>query len=51
MKQCHIIHYAEDRVLCEDDDSIVDEEEELVGLDYEDVLSMQTQPGYVMTHL
>lgn len=40
-KQC-LFYYSEDRVLCEDDDSIVDEEEELVGLDYEDVLSMQT---------
>ena len=29
-------------MLCEDDDSIVEEEEELVGFDYEDVLSMQT---------
>ena len=37
-----LYYYAQDRVLCEDDDSIVDEEEELVGLDYEDILSMQT---------
>ena len=37
-----LYYYAKDRVLCEDDDSIVDDEEELIGLDYEDVLGMQT---------
>lgn len=36
-----LYYYAQDRILCEDDDSIIDEEE-IVGLDYEDVLSMQT---------
>lgn len=40
-KQCWY-YYMIDRVLCEDDDSIVEDEEELVGLDYEDVLDMQT---------
>ena len=37
-----LYYYSEDRVLCEDDDSIVEDEEELVGYDYEDVLEMQT---------
>lgn len=36
-----LYYYAHDRVLCEDDDSIVDDEE-IVGLDYEDVLSVQS---------
>lgn len=40
-KQC-LYYYSKDRVLCEDDDSIVDSEEDLVGLDYEDILDMQT---------
>lgn len=37
-----LYYYALDRVLCEDNDDIVEDEEELVGLDYEDVLDMQT---------
>ena len=37
-----LYYYSEDRVLCEDDDSIVEDEEGLVGFDYEDVLDMQT---------
>lgn len=37
-----LYYYAEDRVLCEDDDSLIEDEEELVGLDYEDTLDMQT---------
>lgn len=37
-----LYYYSGDRVLCEDDDSVVEDEEELVGLDYEDVLEMQT---------
>lgn len=37
-----LYYYSVDRVLCEDDDSEVEEEEELVGLDYEDTLDMQT---------
>ena len=37
-----LYYYQEDRVLCEDDDSIVEDEEGLVGFDYEDVLDMQT---------
>lgn len=39
----HILYYYnEDRVLCEDNDDVVEEEEALVGFDYEDVLEMQT---------
>lgn len=37
-----LYYYNEDRVLCEDDDSIVENEEELVGFEYEDILDMQT---------
>lgn len=37
-----LYYYSEDGVLCEDDDAIVEEEEECVGLDYEEVLRMQT---------
>lgn len=37
-----LYYYSVDRVLCEEDDAIVEDEEELVGLDYEDVLDMQT---------
>ena len=37
-----LYYYSVDRVLCEDDDAIVEDEEELVGFDYEDVLDMQT---------
>lgn len=37
-----LYYYSEDRVLCEDDDSIVEDEEVLVGFDYEDTLDMQT---------
>lgn len=37
-----LYYYSEDRVLCEDDDSMVEDEEVLVGFDYEDVLDMQT---------
>ena len=37
-----LYYYAEDRVLCEDDDSMVEEEEAIIGFDYEDVLEMQT---------
>ena len=37
-----LYYYVDDRVLCEDDDSQVDDEEGCVGLDYEDKLDMQT---------
>ena len=37
-----LYYYSEDRVLCEDDDTIVEDEEVLVGFDYEDILDMQT---------
>lgn len=37
-----LYYYAKDRTLCEDDDQEVEEEEACVGLDYEDVLDMQT---------
>lgn len=40
-RQC-LYYYSVDRVLCEDDDSKVDDEEVLVGFDYEDILDMQT---------
>lgn len=37
-----LYYYAQDAVLCEDDDIVVDDEEGLVGLDYEETLRMQT---------
>ena len=37
-----LYYYSLDRVLCEDDDTLVEDEEGLVGLDYEDTLDMQT---------
>jgi len=37
-----LYYYSKDRVLCEDDDSLVDDEEECVGFNYEDELDMQT---------
>jgi hypothetical protein len=37
-----LYYYADDRTLCEDDDSEVEDEEEIVGFDYEDKLDMQT---------
>lgn len=37
-----LYYYSVDRVLCEDDDTKVEDEEGLVGLDYEDTLDMQT---------
>jgi hypothetical protein len=37
-----LYYYAHDRTLCEDDDSEVEDEEAVVGLDYEDKLDMQT---------
>ena len=37
-----LYYYSEDRFLCEDNDDLVEDEEELLGLDYEDVLEMQT---------
>lgn len=37
-----LYYYSKDRVLCEDDDSMIEDEEGVVGLDYEDVLEMQT---------
>ena len=39
-----LYYYSTDRVLCEDDDTKidVDDEETIVGLDYEDILDMQT---------
>ena len=37
-----LYYYSEDRVLCEDDDRKVEDEEECVGFDYEDKLDMQT---------
>ena len=37
-----LYYYSEDRVLCEDDDKEVEDEEACVGFDYEDKLDMQT---------
>jgi hypothetical protein len=37
-----LYYYTHDRMLCEDDDSVVEDEEELTGFDYEDTLEMQT---------
>jgi len=37
-----LYYYTIDRTLCEDDDSEVDDEEAVVGFDYEDKLDMQT---------
>lgn len=37
-----LYYYSEDRVLCEDDDTKIEDEEEIIGFDYEDVLDMQT---------
>jgi len=37
-----LYYYAHDRTLCEDDDSEVEDEEDVVGFDYEDKLDMQT---------
>lgn len=37
-----LYYYTDDRTLCEDDDTEVDDEEETVGFDYEDILDMQT---------
>ena len=37
-----LFYYAKDRTLCEDDDEEVEDEEGLVGFDYEDTLDMQT---------
>ena len=37
-----LFYYAEDRTLCEEDDTVVEDEEVLVGFDYEDTLDMQT---------
>ena len=37
-----LYYYAEDRTLCEDNDTKVEDEEEIVGFDYEDKLDMQT---------
>ena len=37
-----LYYYSADRVLCEDNDSVVEDEEVLVGFDYEDTLDMQT---------
>ena len=39
-----LYYYSKDRVLCEDDDTAIamDDEEEIVGFDYEDVLDVQT---------
>ena len=37
-----LYYYSKDRVLCEDNDEEVEDEEVLVGFDYEDVLDMQT---------
>lgn len=37
-----LYYYSEDRVLCEDDDTMVEDEEDCVGFDYEDKLDMQT---------
>lgn len=43
-ERVELFYYAEDRVLCDDMDIKVevDDEEELVGFDYEDVLDVQT---------
>ena len=37
-----LYYYSKDRVLCEDNDEEVEDEEVLVGFDYEDVLDIQT---------
>lgn len=37
-----LYYYSQDRVLCEDDDKKVEDEEECIGFDYEDKLDMQT---------
>ena len=37
-----LYYYSQDRVLCEDDDHPVEDEEVCVGFDYEDKLDMQT---------
>ena len=37
-----LYYYALDRTLCEDDDTEVEDEEDVVGFDYEDKLDMQT---------
>lgn len=37
-----LYYYADDRTLCEDDDAKVEDEEQVVGFDYEDKLDMQT---------
>jgi hypothetical protein len=37
-----LYYYSKDRTLCEDDDSPVEDEEGVVGFDYEDKLDMQT---------
>lgn len=41
-ERIHLYYYTDDRVLCEDDDSEVEDEEGIVGFDYEDILDMQT---------
>lgn len=38
-----LYYYRKDRSLCEDDDQEVDDVEDVVGLDFEEVLEMQTQ--------
>lgn len=37
-----LYYYSKDRMLCEDDDTEVEDEEGIIGFDYEDVLDMQT---------
>lgn len=37
-----LYYYSDDRMLCEDNDTLVEDEEVLVGFDYEDILDMQT---------
>lgn len=37
-----LYYYSRDRILCEDDDTEVEDEEGITGFDYEDVLDMQT---------
>lgn len=38
----YLWYYSKDRVLCDDNDDIVEDEEGVVGLDYEDLLDIQT---------
>ena len=41
-ERIHLYYYTKDRMICEDDDSEVEDEEGVIGFDYEDILDMQT---------